>query len=42
MDAEFVARHADSPQQQERVRETAQHAVRFKIGKFEGIYRAYG
>ncbi len=42
MDAEFVARHAGTPQQQERVREAAQYAARFKIGKFEGIYRAYG
>jgi len=42
MDADFVARHADSPQQQQRVREAAQHAVHFKVDKYEGIYRAYG
>lgn len=42
MASEVIARHADSPRQQDRVREAAEHAVHFKIGKFEGIYRAYG
>jgi len=41
MASKLIARHTDSLQQQHRVREAAQYAVRFKIGKFDGIYRAY-
>lgn len=40
--AEVIARHANSPRIQQAVRETAHHMVRFKLAKFEGIYRAYG
>jgi pyrroloquinoline quinone (PQQ) biosynthesis protein C len=32
---------ANSPQEQKRVREIAKHAVRFKVAKFDGIYREY-
>ena len=39
--AEIIARHANSPQLQQLVRESARHMVRFKIAKFGGIYEAY-
>ncbi len=39
--AEVVARYATSPEQQRAVREAARNMVRFKIAKFEGIYREY-
>lgn len=39
--AELIARHTESPSQQQRVRDIAHHAVRFKLAKFEGIYQAY-
>ena len=38
---EVVKRFANSAQEQNRVREIAKHAVRFKIAKFDGIYREY-
>lgn len=38
---EVVKRFANSPEEQNRVREIAKHAVRFKIAKFDGIYREY-
>jgi pyrroloquinoline-quinone synthase len=41
MASEVIARHAQSERQQELVRESARHMVRFKIAKFEGIYNAY-
>jgi pyrroloquinoline quinone (PQQ) biosynthesis protein C len=41
MAAEVIMRHAQSEHQQELVRESARHMVRFKIAKFEGIYDAY-
>jgi pyrroloquinoline quinone (PQQ) biosynthesis protein C len=39
--SEVVERYADSPRQQQVVREIANHAVRFKVAKFDGIYREY-
>jgi pyrroloquinoline quinone (PQQ) biosynthesis protein C len=39
--AEVIARYTESPSQQQRVREIANHAARFKLAKFEGIYQAY-
>ena len=39
--AEVVKRFANSSQEQDRVRLIAKHAVRFKIAKFDGIYREY-
>lgn len=39
--AEAVARYARSERDQFLVRETARNMVRFKIAKFEGIYKAY-
>ena len=39
--AQVVERFANSPQEQDRVRQIAKHAVRFKIAKFDGIYREY-
>jgi len=41
MAAEVIAKHANTEQQQQLVREAASHMVRFKIAKFEGIYNAY-
>ena len=41
MASEVIAKHAQAERQQELVRETARHMVRFKIAKFEGIYNAY-
>jgi pyrroloquinoline quinone (PQQ) biosynthesis protein C len=39
--AEVVSRYAISMKEQERVREAARQMVRFKLAKFEGIYRSY-
>ena len=39
--AQVVKAFAKSPQEQNRVRLIAKHAVRFKIAKFDGIYREY-
>jgi pyrroloquinoline-quinone synthase len=41
MASDVIARHANTEQQQQLVREAARHMVRFKIAKFEGIYREY-
>jgi pyrroloquinoline quinone (PQQ) biosynthesis protein C len=41
MAAEVIKRHATTERQQELVRESARHMVRFKLAKFEGIYEAY-
>lgn len=41
MASEIIARYTDSPEMEQRVRQTAQYAVRFKLGKFDGIYRHY-
>ena len=41
MAREVIAKHANTEQQQQLVREAASHMVRFKIAKFEGIYNAY-
>jgi pyrroloquinoline quinone (PQQ) biosynthesis protein C len=38
---EVIERYADSARQQHVVRQIAQHAVRFKVAKFDGIYREY-
>jgi pyrroloquinoline quinone (PQQ) biosynthesis protein C len=42
MAADVIARHANTERQQELVRESARHMVRFKLAKFDGIYDAYG
>lgn len=39
--AQVVRRFANTPQEQNRVRQIAKHAVRFKVAKFDGIYREY-
>lgn len=39
--AQVIRRYANSPQEQKRVRDIANHAVRFKLAKFDGIYREY-
>jgi pyrroloquinoline quinone (PQQ) biosynthesis protein C len=41
MASDIIARFTDSPVMEQRVREMADYAVRFKIGKFDGIYRYY-
>jgi pyrroloquinoline quinone (PQQ) biosynthesis protein C len=41
MAAEVIARHANTERQQQLVRESARHMVRFKLEKFVGIYNAY-
>jgi pyrroloquinoline quinone (PQQ) biosynthesis protein C len=41
MAADVIARHANTQHQQELVRESARHMVRFKLAKFDGIYDAY-
>jgi pyrroloquinoline quinone (PQQ) biosynthesis protein C len=41
MAADIIARHTNSPAMEQRVREMADYAVRFKLGKFDGIYRHY-
>ena len=41
MACEIIARNTDTPAMEERVRQTADYAVRFKLGKFDGIYRHY-
>ncbi|MBI4527711.1 MAG: iron-containing redox enzyme family protein [Deltaproteobacteria bacterium] len=39
--AKVIARYANSERDQYLVREAARNMVRFKIAKFEGIYKAY-
>lgn len=39
--AQVVMRFANTSKEQERVRQIARHAVRFKVAKFDGIYREY-
>jgi pyrroloquinoline quinone (PQQ) biosynthesis protein C len=39
--AEVIMRFANTSKEQERVRQIARHAVRFKVAKFDGIYREY-
>jgi pyrroloquinoline quinone (PQQ) biosynthesis protein C len=39
--AQVVRRFANTPQEQNRVRQIANHAVRFKVAKFDGIYQEY-
>jgi pyrroloquinoline quinone (PQQ) biosynthesis protein C len=39
--AQVVMRFANASEEQERVRQIARHAVRFKVAKFDGIYREY-
>jgi pyrroloquinoline quinone (PQQ) biosynthesis protein C len=39
--AQVVMRFANTSKEQERVRQIARHAVRFKLAKFDGIYREY-
>lgn len=39
--AEIVARNVNSPREELLVAEAARNMVRFKIAKFEGIYKAY-
>lgn len=41
MASEVIAKHTHTDQQKHLVREAAAHMVRFKIAKFDGIYRAY-
>jgi len=41
MAAEVIARHAGTERQQELARQSARNMVRFKLGKFEGIFEAY-
>lgn len=36
-----IRNFAHSAQEQKRVREIAKHAIRFKVAKFDGIYREY-
>jgi pyrroloquinoline quinone (PQQ) biosynthesis protein C len=38
---DVIERYADSARQQHVVGEIAKHAVRFKVAKFDGIYREY-
>lgn len=41
MAAEVIAKQAVTDYQQQLVRESARHMVRFKVAKFDGIYDAY-
>lgn len=41
MASEIIARYTDSSVMEQLVRQTAEYAVRFKLGKFDGIYRHY-
>jgi len=41
MASEIIARNTDTPAMEQRVRQTADFAVRFKLAKFDGIYRHY-
>ena len=41
MAADTIARNANTPGDQARVRAAARNMVRFKLAKFEGIYNAY-
>jgi pyrroloquinoline quinone (PQQ) biosynthesis protein C len=40
--AELIGRAIKTPRDERVVRENAQYMVRIKLGKFEGIYQAYG
>lgn len=39
--SQVITRFANNAKEQERVWQIAQHAVRFKVAKFDGIYREY-
>ncbi len=39
--ARVIRNFANTPQEQDRVRKIAEHAIRFKVAKFAGIYREY-
>jgi pyrroloquinoline quinone (PQQ) biosynthesis protein C len=39
--ADLIARYIKTPRDERLVRENAQHTVRIKLGKFEGIYHEY-
>lgn len=39
--AQLIMRFANTSKEQQRVRQIARHAVRFKVAKFDGIYREY-
>ena len=39
--AQVIMRFTNTSKEQERVRQIARHAVRFKVAKFDGIYREY-
>ena len=39
--AQVIRRYATTPQEQKKVWDIARHAVRFKVAKFDGIYREY-
>ena len=41
MASEIISRYTDSLAMEQLVRQTADYAVRFKLGKFDGIYRHY-
>ena len=41
MAAEVIARMAETPREQQLVREAATHTVRLKLGKFDSIYESY-
>ena len=41
MASEVIARMAETPREQQLVREAAQHTVRLKLGKFDSIYESY-
>jgi pyrroloquinoline quinone (PQQ) biosynthesis protein C len=41
MASEIISRYTDTPAMEQLVRQTADYAVRFKLGKFDGIYRHY-
>ena len=41
MASDIIARYTDSPAMEQLVWQTADYAVRFKLGKFDGIYRHY-
>ena len=41
MASEVIARMAETPREQQLVREAAAHTVRLKLGKFDSIYESY-
>lgn len=41
MASEVIARMAETPREQQLVREAARHTVRLKLGKFDSIYESY-